>query len=300
MSRLRADIPTMAGAPTGSYVIKNTRLTTDNFVLEYDNSGFVVVTSDQFDVAPFTGYIVKRSQDNSGTDVDWSAIVQYPFYWSGTFVSPDTGSTTIAREPVTFYQETNPAPMIDAEGRIDLELAYNAFLDFLISAGAVVVNDDNGLSIMQGTSYPHQIRFVPQQGENPNAAIYSNVDTGSLTLSANGNGNYTQGLHEFIALDNSAFESIFEVVSDATDGQYVRSRGNNADPKGFMSSVFDGATLVPTAGFDTDGDKIRIRTSKTPASAADTGNAGDIAWDANYLYACVASDTWKRVAIATW
>lgn len=37
-----------------------------------------------------------------------------------------------------------------------------------------------------------------------------------------------------------------------------------------------------------------------PASAAATGSAGQIAWDTDYLYVCVATNTWKRVAIATW
>lgn len=39
---------------------------------------------------------------------------------------------------------------------------------------------------------------------------------------------------------------------------------------------------------------------KTPASAAADGNKGDIRWDASYIYICTATDTWKRVAIATW
>lgn len=38
----------------------------------------------------------------------------------------------------------------------------------------------------------------------------------------------------------------------------------------------------------------------TPASAAAAGTAGDIAWDASYIYICTATNTWKRVAIATW
>lgn len=38
----------------------------------------------------------------------------------------------------------------------------------------------------------------------------------------------------------------------------------------------------------------------TPASAAATGTAGTILWDASYIYVCVAANTWKRVAIATW
>ncbi|QDP66377.1 MAG: hypothetical protein Unbinned1819contig1001_23 [Prokaryotic dsDNA virus sp.] len=38
----------------------------------------------------------------------------------------------------------------------------------------------------------------------------------------------------------------------------------------------------------------------TPSSASATGTAGEIAWDASYIYVCVASNTWKRVAVSTW
>jgi len=49
-----------------------------------------------------------------------------------------------------------------------------------------------------------------------------------------------------------------------------------------------------------NGNAVRIRTSSTPSSASDFGVAGEIRWDANYIYVCVATDTWKRVAISTW
>lgn len=37
-----------------------------------------------------------------------------------------------------------------------------------------------------------------------------------------------------------------------------------------------------------------------PAAANSTGAAGDEAYDADYYYVCVATDTWKRIALATW
>jgi hypothetical protein len=37
-----------------------------------------------------------------------------------------------------------------------------------------------------------------------------------------------------------------------------------------------------------------------PTSATATGAIGQISFDASYLYVCVATNTWKRVAIATW
>ena len=57
---------------------------------------------------------------------------------------------------------------------------------------------------------------------------------------------------------------------------------------------------MPTCELDVDGSSIRVRTSNTPASASATGNAGTICWDSNYIYVCVATNTWKRAAISTW
>lgn len=37
-----------------------------------------------------------------------------------------------------------------------------------------------------------------------------------------------------------------------------------------------------------------------PASAGASGSAGQISYDSDYLYICVATDTWKRVALSTW
>jgi len=37
-----------------------------------------------------------------------------------------------------------------------------------------------------------------------------------------------------------------------------------------------------------------------PATAGATGTEGSIRWDADYIYICTGTNTWKRVAIATW
>lgn len=43
-----------------------------------------------------------------------------------------------------------------------------------------------------------------------------------------------------------------------------------------------------------------ILPTHTPASASAAGTTGEVAWDANYIYICTATNTWKRVAISTW
>lgn len=37
-----------------------------------------------------------------------------------------------------------------------------------------------------------------------------------------------------------------------------------------------------------------------PTTSTSTGEAGQMAYDANYFYVCIASNTWKRTALSTW
>jgi hypothetical protein len=59
-------------------------------------------------------------------------------------------------------------------------------------------------------------------------------------------------------------------------------------------------TNSPKKKLDVNDDGIIIRTAKTPASATATGVVGEISWDSNYVYVCVATNTWKRTALSTW
>ena len=59
-------------------------------------------------------------------------------------------------------------------------------------------------------------------------------------------------------------------------------------------------TETSQPALDVDSSSIRIRNQWTPSSASDMGQQGEICWDANYLYICIATDTWKRVALSTW
>lgn len=43
-----------------------------------------------------------------------------------------------------------------------------------------------------------------------------------------------------------------------------------------------------------------LQPTGTPASSSATGVAGTIQYDNDYIYVCIASDNWKRVAIASW
>lgn len=47
-------------------------------------------------------------------------------------------------------------------------------------------------------------------------------------------------------------------------------------------------------------DGVYARRVSVPSTATSTGSVGDYAADSSYLYICTASNTWRRVAIASW
>lgn len=60
------------------------------------------------------------------------------------------------------------------------------------------------------------------------------------------------------------------------------------------------ANFTSAGNLTLTGREVTIPTERTITNANDPGVKGTICWDASYIYVCVATDTWKRVGIATW
>lgn len=95
---------------------------------------------------------------------------------------------------------------------------------------------------------------------------------------------------------------IFAVQNYTTNALSIR-----ADYKAiFADSVAVGnaynapPTISDGVGIDVSGKILRLRSSKTPASATATGNVGEICWDSGAIYVCYETNKWKKAAIATW
>ena len=74
---------------------------------------------------------------------------------------------------------------------------------------------------------------------------------------------------------------------------------------GTKPNVINGGNLLLGTTTDDGTNKLQVNGGlaiggTAPASAGASGVAGSIRYDANYIYVCVAANTWKRVAIATW
>jgi len=87
---------------------------------------------------------------------------------------------------------------------------------------------------------------------------------------------------------------------------FMRTTSGGADTE---SSIRRQLTLYSTGLLENTGDikasgtdfsSLKIREPYTPSSPTDTGDTGQITWDDQFLYVCVAPNTWKRVYLTSW
>jgi hypothetical protein len=155
------------------------------------------------------------------------------------------------------------------------------------------------------------------------AAFGSVVSQSSSAIASRKNGNSI----EFGAPDKDGFGSNIGATKETglpflafcaeteAEGDTFRTRGKMAvvissDLAGSLvfSRLTDATATdqAPTesARFDETGRLVLqespILPSKTPKSANAVGTAGEVSWDADFIYVCVATDTWKRSPLSTW
>ena len=144
----------------------------------------------------------------------------------------------------------------------------------------IFINDSDNLKIVNRASNKHMVFEISDAGtlrEGIRLRAVSNIQ-GSTSP-------------EVVINDGSTSLMDFRVESDNNTHMIYVDGANNKVGIG---------TNQPEAALDINSDSMRLRSSNTPSSATDFGHQGEIRWDANYIYICVATDTWKRVALSSW
>ncbi|MFN8243013.1 MAG: hypothetical protein U0X40_03070 [Ferruginibacter sp.] len=180
--------------------------------------------------------------------------------------------------------------------------AIFGFLNKVTVFTGFAAGDRNTVSGQTGAAFGYQNGASGVRG-----FVTGNLDTAAGSNSAAfGAGNTAASYNEFAlgsygSLYTPASATVFNAGDRLLNVGNGISAGSRSDAFTILKNGNVGiSTANPTSLLDVNGNSIRVRNAKTPASASDTGNTGDIAWDTNYIYVCVAPNTWKRVAIASW
>jgi hypothetical protein len=253
----------------------------------------------------------------------------------GTYTTTLQTITPTAARTISLPDATGTVALVaGSSGQL---LYNNAGVNAGVSGSAIGVTGDITLSLNGAASTPPldvtgtwftggtSTTTKPQVLIEPTGATSTAWSTSGTGLGVNAASGFGGNLLDLQVNGTSGFNwPVAARVSVQVGGNYLQF--NNTSPSAaagwyfaqqnnlacyFGSSSFNvtgsftaGSTITGTtingSSVDITGDNLRLRTAKTPATSSATGNAGDHCWDANYLYVCTATNTWKRAALTTW
>jgi len=222
-------------------------------------------------------------------DINASAAI------AGTKISPDFGA-----QNRTSTGTSTAASFIPTSSTVPTNGVYlpsaNSVAISTAGSGRLFVDASGNVSVGVGSpAFPIETKLTGIDSTiwGYNVAQFADATANNTGLRI-GTNTSTAGLTQLIAATNSAASQFgFWTYNGSSWGERMRLDSSGRLLVG-TSSDSGGALL------QVNGDRIRIATAKTPASATDTGTAGEICWDASYIYVCTATNTWKRTAISTW
>ena len=254
------------------------------------------------------GMIVMVTDGNTYADVSWKLITNDPIVIGTTALvfAQNTGASfgviNANGTPVTANGVTSTA--VFSSGN-NLVLTGNADSDTITFA----VSDTPVFGTVSATGN------ITGLG---NISIAGNIVAGGVRSSSQSTAPTNPSVGDFWY--NTTTNSQYRYTFDGTDYFWLDDFGSTTAETGSFNAITSGTSNVSIynananvqisiagtsniAVFSTSGAAVTgltVTTSGTPATSSSTGVTGQIQWDSNYVYVCVAPNTWKRANISTW
>lgn len=243
--------------------------------------------------------------------------------WYRTEVRPSNDTTYIGSDGAPGGSSGSTQVIFNNNGAFagDVGLTYNSTTDALTSGSFIPTSSTvpvNGVYLSAANTLALATNSAPKItissigrigiGTTSPSAKMEVVDTNTIVKSSATSGYASfyanaatgNGVYYFLAVNNT---ETARIQSDSSNTMIFGTGSAGTERARIDSSsrlLIGTPTNVGGSLFQVNDNRIRIATAKTPASATDTGATGEICWDANYIYVCTATNTWKRSAIATW
>jgi uncharacterized RmlC-like cupin family protein len=165
------------------------------------------------------------------------------------------------------------------------------------SRGVVQIGDNITVSNTSVISIPYgnsSTVGLVAQGNN----VYINQNGYLGVVGANTTSRGVVQIGEHITVSNASTISIAE-ANNTQHGVMMVGTNLSVD-SGVVSLASTIGTDVTFANGTTSFTGNVIVTSTAPANSTANGTIGQVAFDTDYIYYCVANNTWKRAALSTW
>jgi hypothetical protein len=294
---LRADLTTVSGIVDGVSGILRADLTTVSGIAQYDN---------QIRVTP-SGLSFRNNTANSNLD---------PIPNIGSYISQSVRDNSIKTFGVSCgavvqMQSIQESSYADNTASIFFVNNMNVSGDFVNSGVAygAIINSFRNAPIAITDGFPLVIDGGTLKEKYCIAANYGNWPSGYLSpktdLAAGiaigllvGSGVIQSGID--ILMSNNPLSEHAPNTSFPNSHFGIYQGSENPDYKNCFVGKTGFKTTNPSHTIDIADNTIRLRNNRTISNSGDPGETGEICWDSDHIYVCIAPSSWKRTSLSTW
>jgi hypothetical protein len=195
-----------------------------------------------------------------------------------------------------------------AAGQIKMAAGASSTAHFTIAntgaatfSSSVTANDSCTITRSQNGNTKLTITNINTGGNASAFTEYNNASSGALYGKRGSAASTYKILTPHDAILYNYTEGNISILNDFATGT-IKMTAGGASNAHLTIAASGSATFSNAATFQSTITTTQLNLSAlntAPANSTDTGTLGEIRIDANYIYVCTATNTWKRVAIAT-
>jgi hypothetical protein len=239
-------------------------------------------------VAGSAGQVIYNNADAAAGLSTFTVDVNLNLTFTGRWIQSTAGSAGAPAHSITGAWFTG-GTSTTTKPQFVIEPAETTSNSWSTAGTGLGVNASSGF---MGNLLDIQLNSFSRLSVSRTGHVVMNPDSDIACFSVRSNG------IDIIQMRRQSSEGMLDVCSGAGVSRCrLDGRFNQASYVSYRLGV---NTAAPTCTLDIAGDSMRLQNARTPANATATGLTGEISWDANYIYVCTATNTWKRVAISTW
>lgn len=227
-------------------------------------------------INPFGGLVSIGTTTPGNIDLDWLSYKTHNYRDSDTL--PDFAGT-----PRNVYASSSSTLAVGVNPPDDATL--------MVQTGRVTTENRSGIRhnvIFKWDAGPDFLNNLPGKPRNPHRGNQNALCWDMW---------YADGVG-FMPRENSAFlrycdadgDLGFKMTNDGSPIQFIMTR----------EGYFGIGTTSPQAMLDIAGTSFIVEQPSTPASSRAPCRTGQIQWDPNYVFVCIATNTWKRASLSSW
>jgi hypothetical protein len=217
---------------------------------------------------------------NIGSGIQNSSIVG-----SNTLVGSDTRANSTTRETICVGSESNGENHIRS-----IFLGHRAGLQSTNTTFDEIYY--NNIALGPHALYGH----IDWDAEVGNAITPIDYINTAIIIGTYATVGFTSGSENEIVIGNGI---PFEFFDGVTNYLQLKGAGPNTTTLGNTNTTKTIINGTTGSILNVLGDRVILQNPRTISSRTETGTAGTICWDQNYLYICVSTNAWAKVGL-TW